>query len=65
MHLDIAERLISTGSELTRKMLKTESTELQKRNSFYAPFSEIFEVITRKTLVVVFQRRSKYRRSEL
>ena len=42
MHLDIAERLISTGSELTRKMLKSESTELPKRNStmprfYYAP----------------------------
>ena len=34
-------------------------------DAFYAPFSEVFEVITRKTLVVVFQRRSKYRRSEL
>jgi hypothetical protein len=33
--------------------------------AFYAPFFEVFEVITRKTLVVVFQRRSKYRRSEL
>ncbi len=33
--------------------------------TFYAPFSEVFEVITRKTLVVVFQRRPKYRRSEL